>query len=142
MCVAGKRRWVSQEIQSERESSNNIFLSQSRPSTSSQAAQLTQRGNEIILSKTPKRLRSSQNISLQNISSQDMQKQEKMQIISGVIKYLLMAGRNKQPISKAHIIKNILSSTKEYSYIMKEVEAQLSAVRLLIQLFRLICRIK
>ncbi|EFN84394.1 Melanoma-associated antigen G1 [Harpegnathos saltator] len=53
-----------------------------------------------------------------------------MQIISRVIKYLLMANGTKHPIPKTHIIKHILGSTysKKYLQIMKEVESQLSKI--------------
>lgn len=61
--------------------------------------------------------------------SYDMQRQEEMQLINAVIRYLLVADRSKQPIQKSHIVKNALDGhTKEYRSIMERVTRQLSKV--------------
>ncbi|XP_014483260.1 PREDICTED: melanoma-associated antigen G1-like isoform X2 [Dinoponera quadriceps] len=118
-----KKTPASQNIQ-RKESNGN----ESQPGPSSQANQsLRQYGNRS--STRNKLLQNSQDILSQNVSSQqNMQVQEKMQMTSGVIKYLLMADRNKHPILKSHIIKNIQCNAKDYQLIMKEVETQLFMV--------------
>ncbi|XP_032687820.1 non-structural maintenance of chromosomes element 3 homolog [Odontomachus brunneus] len=117
-------RTRSKKIQRVTENFSGISLSQ--PSTSSHASQLLEL-DERPISRRSQRSQS-QRSQLQKSQSQIMQKQENMQTVSGVIKYLFMAGRNKQPISRAHIFKNTLLNPKDYQLIMAEVEAQLSKV--------------
>ncbi|XP_029175685.1 non-structural maintenance of chromosomes element 3 homolog [Nylanderia fulva] len=111
----GKTR---RNTRSMRESSNDMFLSQDQPGPSSQIDVLSQR--------------SSRNTSLresQMMGSQDLDTQEKMQLVSSVIRYLFAADKNKQPIQKAHIVKNVLNgSNKLFHTIMEKVNRELFEV--------------
>ncbi|XP_029678581.1 non-structural maintenance of chromosomes element 3 homolog isoform X1 [Formica exsecta] len=104
----------SQITRSMRESSNDIFLSQDQPGTSSQINASSQR--------------SSRNFS-QLMSSQDMEAQEKMQLISSIIRYVFAADKSKQPIQKTQIIKNVLNGNgRLFRTIIEKVNRELSQV--------------
>lgn len=106
----------SQITRSMRESSNDIFLSQDQPGTSSQINASSQR--------------SSRNFS-QLMSSQDMEAQEKMQLISSIIRYVFAADKSKQPIQKTQIIKNVLNGNgRLFRTIIEKVNRELSQVYL------------
>lgn len=113
----------------------NISQSQNQSGSSSQTKESLQSQNRRISSRR-KQLQDSQDTASQDVSSnnisQTMHNQEKMQIISGIIKYLFMTDQSKQPIQKSHIIKHIQCNPKDYNSIIKEVEIQLSTVHLLI----------
>ncbi|KYN21009.1 Melanoma-associated antigen G1 [Trachymyrmex cornetzi] len=103
-----------------RESSEDMFLSQDYPGPSSQASQA---------SVSSRRTRSSTIKDSQIMSSQDMETQKEMQLISSIIRYLFMADRNKLPIQKSHIIKHILDgNSKVFRSIIESVNIQLSQV--------------
>jgi len=100
-----------------RESSDDIFLSQDFPGPSSQTSVSLQR-----------RTKNSTLMGSQ-MSSQDMEAQKKMQLISSVIRYLFIADRNKQPIQKSQIVKNVLEGNgKVFRSIIEKVKEQLSEV--------------
>ncbi|XP_011690161.1 PREDICTED: melanoma-associated antigen G1-like [Wasmannia auropunctata] len=115
------RKRGSQITRSMRESSEDLFLSQDTPGPSSQASVSTQR-----------RTRNSTPMGSQIMSSQnmvDMETQKETQLISSVIRYLFVAGRNKQPVQKNQIIKNALGgSGKVFRFIIERVNEQLSEV--------------
>jgi len=99
-----------------RESSDDIFLSQDFPGPSSQTSVTLRR-------RTKNSSMGSQ------MSSQDMETQKEMQLISSVIRYLFIADRNKQPIQKSQIVKNVLEGNgKVFRSIIEKVEKQLSEV--------------
>lgn len=102
---------------------NDIFLSQDQPSTSSQATTSSQHHVRSRM-RGETRTNSSQGVTLQEIDEQ-----EEMQLISGVIKYLLVMDRSKHIILKANIIKHALDgNTKLFRLIIAKVKEQLSAV--------------
>ncbi|KAG5333813.1 NSE3 protein, partial [Acromyrmex heyeri] len=117
MCLLGRKRG-SQSSRNMRESSEDMFLSQDCPGPSSQASQVSSR-----------RIRSSIIKDSQIMSSQDMETQKEMQLISSIIRYLFMADRNKLPIQKSHIIKHVLDGNgKVFRSIIENVNIQLSEV--------------
>lgn len=60
-----------------------------------------------------------------------MEVEKDTQLISSVIRYLFIADRNKQPIQKAQIVKNILGGNgKMFRLIIEKVSRQLSEVHL------------
>lgn len=119
MCLLGRTRG-SQSNRNVRESSQDIFLSQDYPGPSSQASQAN------VLSQ---RTRSSTIANSQIMSSQDMETQKEMQLISSTIRYLFMADHNKLPIQKSHIIKHVLNGNgKVFRSIIESVNTQLSEV--------------
>lgn len=132
MCVIAKGQWSSQRTRSTRKNYDDILQFHSQPGPSSRGKQSLQ-----VITRRSRRgqPQDPQDIESENNSPQNMQNQEKMQIVSGVIKYLLMADRNKLPIQKSQITKNMQCNSKEYSSIMKEVESQLSTVLLVILAF-------
>jgi len=106
-----------------RESSEDMFLSQDYPGPSSQASQTSQ------ASVSSRHTRSSIIKDSQIMSSQDMETQKEMQLISSIIRYLFMADRNKLPIQKSHIIKHVLDGNgKVFRSIIESVHKQLSEV--------------
>jgi len=116
----GKRRCVSQRIRS-RESSVPLF--QDYPGPSSQPNMSLQQNTRIS--------RKSQLSSPQNTISRNMDTEEEMQLVSCVIKYLLLADRNKHPIQKSQIIKNVLNGNgKQFHSIMDTVKKYLLQVNL------------
>lgn len=107
----------TRNTRSMRESSSDIFLSQDQSSSSSQTDISLQRRNTLRES--------------QKMSSQDLDTQEKMQLVSSVIRYLFAADRNKQPIHKTHIVKHVLDgNNKLFHTIMEKVIKELSEVYL------------
>lgn len=103
-----------------RESSEDIFLSQDIAASSSQASVSSQR-----------RTRNSTFTDSQIMRSQDMETQKEMELISSIIRYLFIADRNKQPIQKTHIVKNVLGGNgKIFRSIIESVKRQLSEVYL------------
>lgn len=114
----------SQSTRSMRARSNDIFLSQSQPGPSSQTnVSLTQ----------------SSRSSSQIMNSQDMEEQEKMQLISNVIRYLFAADKSKQPIQKTQIVKNVLNgNNKLFRMIIEKVNRELYEVYLSIHLINII----
>jgi len=99
-----------------RESSDDIFLSQDFPGPSSQTRVSLQR-------RTKNSTLGSQ------MSSQNMEVQKEMQLISSVIRYLFIADRNKQPIQKSQIVKNVLEGNgRVFRSIIEKVKEQLSKV--------------
>jgi len=95
-----------------------FFLSQDSLGPSSQASGSSQRHTKNLA------LRESQ-----FISSQDMEAQKDMQLISSIIRYFFVADRNKHPIQKTQIIKNILGGNgKMFRLIIERVNRQLSEV--------------
>jgi len=118
----GKRRCVSQKIRN-RESS--IPLSQDYPGPSSQPNMSSQRNTRIS--------RKSQLSNPQDTIPRNMDAEEEMQLVSCVIKYLLLADRSKHPIQKSQIIKNVLNGNgKQFHLIMDTVKKYLLQVNLLI----------
>ncbi|XP_012056622.1 PREDICTED: melanoma-associated antigen G1 [Atta cephalotes] len=106
-----------------KESSEDMFLSQDYPGPSSQASQTSQ------ASVSSRHTRSSIIKDSQIMSSQDMETQKEMQLISSIIRYLFMADRNKLPIQKSHIIKHVLDGNgKVFRFIIESVNKQLSEV--------------
>lgn len=103
-----------------RESSNDIFLSQSQSGSSSQTNVLSQRNSKYSSQIIPES---------QLISSQDMEAQEKMQLINSVIRYVFAADKSKHPIQKNQIIKNILNGNgRLFRTIIEKVNRELSEV--------------
>ncbi|XP_011634072.1 non-structural maintenance of chromosomes element 3 homolog isoform X3 [Pogonomyrmex barbatus] len=108
----------SQNSRSIRESSEDIFLSQDLPGPSSQTNRSSQRCT-----------RNSNLRESQFMSSQDMETQKKMQLISNVIRYLFVADRTKHPIQKTQIVKNVLGGNgKIFRQIIESVIRELSEV--------------
>jgi len=100
-----------------RESSDDIFLSQDFPGPSSQASVSSQRSTK------------NSTLVKSQMSSQDMEAQKEMQLISSVIRYLFVVDRNKQPIQKSQIVKNVLEGNgKVFRSIIEKVTEQLSEV--------------
>lgn len=127
------RKWVSQNTRSTRENRNDVFLSQSLPGPSSQASLSSQRS---VKNSSYREIQPNRN------ALQDMQEQEKMQLVSGVIRYLFAADRSKHPIQKAHIVKNMLSgNVKDYRYVLENVKTQLHTVYPFWTLFKLIYKV-
>ncbi|XP_018397940.1 PREDICTED: non-structural maintenance of chromosomes element 3 homolog [Cyphomyrmex costatus] len=117
------RRRGSRNNRNMRESSEDMFLSQDYPGPSSQATQASQASVSL------RRTRSSSIMDSQTMSSQDMETQKETQLISAIIRYLLTADRNKLPIQKSHIIKNVLGgNTKVFRSLIDRVNTQLSEV--------------
>jgi len=111
-----------------RESSSDIFLSQDQFGTSSQirSSQRSTRNSSVLES--------------QLMSSQDMEAQEKMQLISNVIRYVFAANTSKQPIQKTQIVKNILNGNgRLFRTIIEKVNRELSEVYLSIHFTIIIC---
>lgn len=108
----------TQNTRSMRESSSDLFLSQDQSGSSSQTDISLQRRSRNTFQQS------------QMMSSQDeLDTQEKMQLISSVIRYLFAADRNKQPIQKTHIIKNVLNgNNKSFHTIIQKVNTELSEV--------------
>lgn len=101
----------------QRENSDDLFLSHDSPGPSSQVNVSSQQHSR---NSTLRELRS---------MTQNMEMEKDMQLISNVIRYLFMADRNKQPIQKAQIIKNVLDgNSKIFRLIIERVNKQLSGV--------------
>lgn len=116
------RKRGSQSNRNMKESSEDIFVSQEDifSCSSSQASVSSQR-----------RTRNSTFTESQIMRSQDMETQKEMQLISSIIRYLFMADRNKQPIQKTQIVKNVLGGNgKIFRPIIERVNSQLSEVYL------------
>lgn len=119
----GKRKWASQDA---KESCDETFPSVTlhRINQNSQASVSSQHNVRNPISTETQR-------NSHGSISQDMQAQEKMQLVSKVIKYLFAADRGKHPIQKRNIIKNALDgNTKEYRAIIDLVQTQLNMVLL------------
>lgn len=109
----------SQNTRSMRESNSDIFLSQDQFGTSSQtrSSQQSSRNSSLVGSRLT--------------SSQDMEAQEMMQLISNVIRYVFAANTSKQPIQKNQIVKNILNgNARLFRTIIEKVNRELSEVYL------------
>lgn len=107
----------SQNTRSMRESNSDIFLSQDQFGTSSQtrSSQQSSRNSSLVGSRLT--------------SSQDMEAQEMMQLISNVIRYVFAANTSKQPIQKNQIVKNILNgNARLFRTIIEKVNRELSEV--------------
>ncbi|EZA46715.1 Melanoma-associated antigen G1 [Ooceraea biroi] len=117
-----KRKWASQGARG-RESS--VSLSQDCPGPSSQlVVSSSQRNTRSSAFRESLQLSSSQSTILQNMDTQ-----EEMQLVSCVIRYLLVADRNKLPIQKNQIIKNALNGNgKQLQLILDTVRKHLLEV--------------
>lgn len=121
--------FLGKRSQNTRESSSDIFLSQDQFGTSSQIRSSQRSTRNSSLPKS------------QLMSSQDMEAQEKMQLISNVIRYVFVANTSKQPIQKTQIVKNVLNgNARLFRTILEKVNRELSEVYLFIY-FTIIIRI-
>ncbi|XP_011863552.1 PREDICTED: melanoma-associated antigen G1-like [Vollenhovia emeryi] len=98
--------------------SDDLFSSEDVPGPSSQTSVSSQQN-----------IRRSTLSDSQIMSSQNVEAEKHTELISGVIRYLFAADRNKLPIQKAQIIKNVLGGNgRIFRFIIDKVNSQLSEV--------------
>ncbi|XP_024878499.1 non-structural maintenance of chromosomes element 3 homolog [Temnothorax curvispinosus] len=127
--TSSQRRTRTSALTESHMSSQDIASTSSQRRTRPSTLMESHMSSQDIPSTSSQRRTRTSAVTESHMSSQKMEAEKDTQLISSVIRYLFAADRNKQPIQKTHIVKNVLAgNSKMFRSIIDKVNDQLSEV--------------